>query len=362
MSVHLLGVGSMGTLLAHKLVQAHPAINKNFTLLFRNIQSLDAFRHQDSKLVVNKRNNTTSFSTFHSDYQIPKNETLENLVVACKAHQTEGALRRYVPNITPETNIVLVQNGMGVADRLIEKYWPYKEQRPNIYQCISTHGAFKSSPFVCNHVGVGRLDIGRVPLVEYGEKLSLSNIDNDRAPPLPIIDLITSTKPLHASYLNYPDFLLKQIEKLVVNTCINPLTAIFDCLNGELLYTTTLPQLIKKIIREDIRVLKMEYPVLGEIPETESVLDEERLLNVVLDVCQLTAKNSSSMREDVRLLKPTEIYWLNGYITSLARKHNVYAPTNQFLESMVKEKLSIDRNIEKNQIDTVIRKFGENLK
>ena len=45
------------------------------------------------------------------------------------------------------------------------------------------------------------------------------------------------------------------------------------------------------------------------------ILNTNRLLKSVVDVCKITAKNSSSMRQDVRNLRNTEIQNLNGYIS-----------------------------------------------
>lgn len=367
--VHLLGVGAMGSLLSHELVQAHPHIIPNFTMLFKDSVSFDSFKHQDSKLVMNKLDNTSSFSTINSDYRVPVESKIENLIVATKTHQTTDALRKYVDHITPDTNILLLQNGMGMLEHLNLTYWPYPERRPTIYQCISTHGAFKSSPFVVNHVGIGRLDIAKVT------ESSISDPSSDAASPysdvkemltqlqLPeFIRDILSTKALNAHYLAYPQFLLKQIEKLIINTCINPLTAIFDCLNGELLYSPSLTKTMKKVIGEDVKVFKAEFPLLETIPDTEAVLDEDRLLQLVIQVCRTTAKNSSSMREDVRLLKNTEIHWINGYIMNLAKKHDISANTNQFMLDMVREKLAISRATEKHSINTVLSQVNENLK
>ncbi|CAK7895953.1 2-dehydropantoate 2-reductase [[Candida] anglica] len=363
---HFLGVGSMGSLVAHELAKANPIAQKEITLLFKNNPTVDSFKHHDSRITVNTVTNSdisTASSQLLGAHHIQPSEPLENLVISTKAYQTEDALRRYIPNIQPSTNLILLQNGMGMWEHLLSVYWPYEANRPNIYQCISTHGAYKSAPFTCNHVGLGKLDIAKVEPHQAKYKKRKSN--TTAAPlsdPPEIIRLLLDTPALNTSYMDFPNLLLKQIEKLVVNACINPLTAIFDCQNGDLLYTATLPKLMTKVIREAILVFKLEYPQLQSLPEAEVILNEDRLLNSVLQVCKLTAKNSSSMREDVRLLKPTEIYWINGFISRLGQKHRIPTNTNNLLQEMLSTKLSISRVQEDQSLNLVLDTVNQYIK
>ena len=334
MKIHFLGVGAMGSLVAHEVARAHPAANSVLTLLLRTPAALEAFRQQDSKLVVNKGDGSSSFSTFQSQCGLARGEHIDNLVVATKNYDTPGALLRYLAHILPATTILLVQNGMGMAAHLREVHWP--RAAPRILQCVSTHGAFKLAPFVCNHVGVGALEI------EGGEEES------------PLVRLLTETPALEARVLPPSQFVLRQIEKLVVNTCINPLTAVLDCLNGELLYSESLHNMMRRIIREDVRVLRLEYAAVLGTPQAAACLDEERLLGAVVDVCRRTAGNSSSMRQDVMLLKPTEAPWLNGYIVDLGKKHGVATTTNHLMRALVHEKVQIGRGVERHLLDTIL--------
>lgn len=124
--------------------------------------------------------------------------------------------------------------------------------------------------------------------------------------------------------------------KLVVNCCVNPLTVIYDCKNGDLLSNTRARKMIKDVCAEAAGIIaKMDVEAHDDEPEnrlpyiptpTTATLEEE-----VLRVIQQTADNHSSMLVDVRRCRETEIEYINGYLTRLGQAYDVPTPTCQRL-------------------------------
>jgi len=52
-------------------------------------------------------------------------------------------------------------------------------------------------------------------------------------------------------------------------------------------------------------------------------------------MAELTAGNRSSMLQDVRNGRPTEIDWINGEVVRRGRRHNVPTPVNEALLKLV---------------------------
>ncbi|ODV67975.1 2-dehydropantoate 2-reductase [Hyphopichia burtonii NRRL Y-1933] len=351
--IYVLGAGSMGSLLAHELRQSAPEI-ANPTLLFKGEQRLRDFIAHESKITVIRQKGENIFkseSQLAAGWQPPMSREgipshIDNLIVATKTYLTEAALRPYIGNLSSNSNVLFLQNGMGVADDLRRKFWPSSINRPNFFQIISTHGAYKALPNVVHHVGLGKLSIGYIPKHRHSLQSDELKLDGNLKNSPKIIELLTESKNLNASYIKHNPLLLVQMEKLVVNACINPLSAVLDCLNGDLLYGNKTFELMKKVVQEAVDCFKAEYSFIKFDPQSSSFLDVGRLLNTVLDVCKLTASNSSSMREDVRHLNRTEIDWINGYIVKLGTRHRIPTPVNRLLISMVNNKLSIEQSIE----------------
>ncbi|KAK6199967.1 ketopantoate reductase PanE/ApbA C terminal-domain-containing protein [Scheffersomyces amazonensis] len=350
--IFVLGAGSMGCLVAHELKQAFGK-QVNPILLFKTQKVLDLYNNEGSEITIIKSQNSnilTSKSRINGACKPPiidnKQEIINNLILSTKTFQSFSALENYIPHLTKDSNILILQNGMGMVPLLTERFWPAEWNRPNIFQAISTHGAYKSSLNVVHHAAPGKLTISYIPR---------SNEDIEIPNKIPqFIDDIINTPNLNASYENYNSFLLIQMEKLIVNATINPITALLDCFNGDLLHAERISSLSTRIIKEATDCLFAEYKILQSIPEAESYLSHSRLLNTVLSMCNTTAKNSSSMREDVRHLNNTEIDYINGYIVKLGIKHNISAMTNKTIVDLVKNKLSIDRAIEKNATKFVV--------
>ena len=57
----------------------------------------------------------------------------------------------------------------------------------------------------------------------------------------------------------------------------------------------------------------------------------------LLRIITATASNSSSMREDAKAQRRTEIDFINGAICRLAATHNMDCPTNRYLWESIRQ-------------------------
>lgn len=114
-------------------------------------------------------------------------------------------------------------------------------------------------------------------------------------------------------------------EKLAINCVINPLTALNQCLNGDLAqekYTSTIEQLIDEVCA---------------VAKTKDInLSTEELSGSVNKVISATANNHSSMQQDIAQQRKTEIEYITGYLLAQAKIHKITAPANQALYEKIK--------------------------
>jgi len=114
--------------------------------------------------------------------------------------------------------------------------------------------------------------------------------------------------------------------KLVISSAINPLTALTRVKNGELLENPSARALMGELAGETAAVanslgVRLPFAHPGRAVE---------------EVAQLTAKNQSSMLQDVLRGAPTEIDAINGAIVRLAKGKNLEVPVNQTVWSLIK--------------------------
>ncbi|RLV93529.1 hypothetical protein JA1_002308 [Spathaspora sp. JA1] len=343
--VHILGAGAMGSLLTHDLSTQFPQTFQPTIFLKPGTANMDTKTIKLSRQIgpnwttTNVTVNTIKPVDFLASItKYDKHGHIDNLIISTKAHQTTSAITPFIPYLSKSSNLLIVQNGMGRVNFLREKFWA--DSCPNIYEVVATHGAYIDEGIV-RHASPGKLTIARHPSAQ-----STATPD--------IVNMILDTPSLNADLVDYNQFLIVQCEKLIVNCCINPLTALFDCFNGDLLHGgQELTLIFTRIIQEALSVLHKEYP-LSSIPEASVFLNQARLLNHVLTIVKATRKNSSSMRQDVRMLRNTEVDNLNGYVGYLGRKHDVNTGLNRMIAELVKVKLNINKGVNQGVLDSIL--------
>lgn len=117
---------------------------------------------------------------------------------------------------------------------------------------------------------------------------------------------------------NWKDVMHK---KLVVNVCINPLTALLQVKNGDLITNPFFYQMMEQVFHEVVFLVKEEKEMVWEM---------------VRHVCERTSHNTSSMLADVRANRQTEIGAIVGYVLEEAKKQQQSVPTLQFLFDAIK--------------------------
>jgi 2-dehydropantoate 2-reductase len=121
--------------------------------------------------------------------------------------------------------------------------------------------------------------------------------------------------------------------KLVINAGINPLTAILRVPNGELLARRDAAWLMCAAAREAVAVAEAKGV---DLPFEESELE-------VMNVAQRTAKNHSSMYQDILRGAPTEIDAICGSIVEEGSKHGVPTPINETFLHLIRAFIDIPK-------------------
>lgn len=293
MKWHILGVGSIGGLWASHLSLA----GQHVTLLLKDSDTLEEY--SISPLQLESENNIVSpeLDTTTVD---DLNSNIDYLLVTTKSFSTQGALKSIEQHFTDETKILLLQNGMGFQQQLVARY---PEQ--TVIAGITTDGAYRKSRFHLVQAGSGFTRFGAL------SQISTQTIDQLRG----------CFKSLQLKVEWVDDIHTPMWHKLAINACINALTAIHRCRNGELLVGEETRQAIIELATETEQVIRasgIEPPV-------------PTLLNRVFEVIEATSENYSSMYQDIVHGRKTEIESINGFICNQGAKLGIETPLNQKL-------------------------------
>ncbi|EMC98048.1 hypothetical protein BAUCODRAFT_32053 [Baudoinia panamericana UAMH 10762] len=248
---------------------------------------------------------------------------IDNLIVTVKAPQTIAALSAIAHRLNQTSTICFLQNGLGIVDEMNDKLFPDIATRPNYIQGVITHGAntpphiADRDPFFAIHAGHGTIALSPLPKAGFQQSSTPSEGKNWGAELSPttryLMRALTRTPVLCAVGFTPTELLQQQLEKLAVNSVLNPLTAVLDARNGSLLYNLALTRTMRMLLAETSLVMR-SLPELQNIPNVNQRFSAERLEHLVVGVANRTQDNISSMLADVRAGRRTEIDYINGYI------------------------------------------------
>lgn len=213
------------------------------------------------------------------------------------------------------------QNGMGHMDILREILGSLP-----IYAAITTEGASRTGQNRVVHAGRGETRIGQF----FSSDLSKTEEETVLGPLLQALN----GAGFNASY--DPAILERMWRKLIINSVINPLTALLETENGRLIESPYIRNVMKKLWEEGIAVAAAERISL-----------DNGLWEEILQVCRNTYHNRSSMLQDIMNGRNTEISAINGFLVQKGAEHGLEMTANQLLLSLVCAKE--DRRTEKGE-------------
>lgn len=232
-----------------------------------------------------------------------------DLVLLCvKSYDVASGLKRAASLLRADTLLLALQNGIAHLE-LVER---------RAGDClaavgVTALGATQLAPGYVRHGGFGLTRIGFLhPPTSYGAARlkSMAALLNDAGLATRIV----------------ADMRGQVWAKLLVNVGINGLTAIQGCRNGGLL---DLPE-----VTDQLAAAVLEAAAVARALKIHVVADP---VAATLEVCRATRDNISSMLQDIRHKRPTEIDAINGAVVELGRHLHVPVPMNELLVRQVKE-------------------------
>lgn len=282
---YLLGAGNMGTLAAWYLTRAGHAV----TVIKDNASPM-----QEKTLCFPDGQRHSLNLPVRAPGQI--STTIDHLIVAVKTPYSQVALAPIIQHLHTRTQLIRLQNGLGALDGLL----PHGILPLEAVSTSAVKGQHPHHDIVAENT---------TWLGGHGEKPPWMNGLQNHWP-----NLVWTR-----------DIRIPQWQKLVANAVINPLTALHDVPNGQIIDDPSLRLCAEKICMEAdmvLQALNNDWP--------------GQSLDNVLAVARATANNTSSMRADRQRGATTEIDAINGWIVRQADQLGIEAPENQAVVSALR--------------------------
>jgi 2-dehydropantoate 2-reductase len=293
-SLLIVGSGAMATLFAGRLV----ASGVDVTILGTWEESLQALRTHGVR-ILNFDNKEDTYPVRVVDNPSDCRGAKYALVLV-KSWQTPRAAKQLAGCLQTDGLALTLQNGLNNRQTLTNALGAQR-----VALGVTTSGATLIEP------GLVRPVVDEI--VSLGVHSRLKPLADMLREAGFVVDLVTDTSALLWG-------------KLVINTAINPLTALLRVPNGELLSRPTARNLLGVTARETAAVavargVRLPYPDPVVAVET---------------IARRTAGNHSSMLRDVMRGAPTEIDAINGAIVKAGEETKVPTPVNRTLWQLVK--------------------------
>jgi 2-dehydropantoate 2-reductase len=224
----------------------------------------------------------------------------EIVCLCVKAYDTLAATRAAQALVGPNSGFVSLQNGLGNAE-VVSSVIPSGQ----IICAVTAHGATSRGCGHVVHAGVGVTTVA--PFRPQAGRLSEAFAG------------VLRQAGFEAELAGEAAGMIWS--KLIINAAINPVTAIWNTTNGAILERQELKEQCLAAAREAQSVAR----ALG-VP-----LAYDDAGATVLDVCRRTGANVSSMLQDLRRHKRTEVDAINGAIVREARRLRLNTPVNEHL-------------------------------
>lgn len=298
MRIAVLGAGSIGILFGTLL---HESGNE-VTLYNRNRNIVRTVRRNGARVQEGLRIIQATIPI-----EAPPRNLREKdiVIVTVKAYDTPDVARKYRGRIDPGTIVLSLQNGLGNYETLAGHLG-----KTSVIVGSTTEAALMAKPGLVVHTGHGQTWLGEYDGRESDRCNQIGQVLRKAGLPA------TPTRDIRGIIW----------KKAIVNSAINPLSALTRWTNGELGQSEDLRTIMREVIYEGSRIGAAEGVVL----------DARRLMGFATRILHATAQNRSSMLQDIESRRRTEIEQLNGILVKSGRKHWVQTPFNSILVHLVK--------------------------
>ncbi|WP_165763857.1 2-dehydropantoate 2-reductase [Halalkalibacter urbisdiaboli] len=289
MKIAIVGAGSIGMLVASFFYSA----GHHVILLTKREEQMKELRQHGLNYVYKDTERKRAMIEVNQLDNVRKLE-VDCTIIAVKSYEVETILNKLSNLKGSKKAILFLQNGMGHLHMLSNL--AYSE----VGVAVVEHGALRELDYLVQHTGVGRI---KWALFTGGDQILMAMMES----------------------VHQPFFLIERRDdwqemlesKLIVNACINPLTALLKVENGELLHNPHFYKLMQHVFTEVQAILHLEH--------------SQQSWDLVKQVCHNTSHNRSSMLKDVENERKTEVDSIIGYLLIRADKQNIEAPLLNFL-------------------------------
>ncbi|MBX3301793.1 MAG: 2-dehydropantoate 2-reductase [Nitrospira sp.] len=294
--VLVVGAGSVGGFFGAHLAKNNP----NVSFLLRT-RTCDVIKQKGLTIRSAGGSFTVRPPVASDPREFPKPDLI---VLGVKAYDLDHVIDQLEPVLTDDTVILTLQNGIDTEDRILARL-----NRDCVVGGVAYIYSKIAEPGVIDHYKKGAVAIGE-----------LMGMESQRL--LKIRELFASAD---ISCQLSRDIRRAKWEKMCWNCVFNPITVLIDDHVAKALDHPEMTGVIRQIVGEVAAVsATLKVPLPLDMPE--------RVVKATQEIRDI----HTSMYDDWKAGRPTEIDYLNGFVVERGRKLGIPTPVNEALTAMIK--------------------------
>ena len=297
MRIAVVGPGAIGGLFGSRLHRAGQSV----LLIYHNKRVAASIERKG--VTLRELSGKVIRTHLEAKSSLSRHDSPELVLVTVKAYDTQEVASLLKKSIAPKVPVLTLQNGLGNVESLQSQLGSH-----SIIAGATSEGALTTRPGEVVHTGHGMTWIG-----EINGRVS------DRC-------LIIETALRRAGFSTTISNNIQGVlwAKAIVNSAINPITALTHVRNGGVQSIPELREVASKIVGEGIAVAHANGILLEPSPKS-----------LLAKVLASTPTNKSSMLQDIEARRKTEIRQLNHMISLRGSAVRVSTPFNDLLTTLV---------------------------
>ncbi len=293
-NILVIGTGALSTLFAARLSES----GHHVSMLGTWKDGIQALNQNGAR--VSELDGTERAFQVHATDDPGEVSNVKHAIVLVKSWQTKRVAEKLKGILAPDGMVLTLQNGLGNRETLARDLGAGR-----VALGVTTTGA--------TLLGPGLVKVGGEGVISLEQNQALGPLEAALRSSNFNLQIVNDARSLMWG-------------KLIINAAINPLTALLQVPNGELLSHSWTRKAMSALAREAAAVAQAE----------QISLPFSNPIEAVEEVARKTAKNLSSMFQDVRRGAPTEIDAICGAVTKRGEAHGIATPYNRSCWQLVK--------------------------
>jgi 2-dehydropantoate 2-reductase len=233
------------------------------------------------------------------------------IILSVKAYDLDEVMNQIEPVLTDQTVILTLQNGVDTEDRILARF-----QRDCVVGGVAFIYSKIAAPGVIDHYKKGTVAIGELMGHQSPRLLAIADLFKQAGIPCQLTEDVRRSK----------------WEKMCWNCVFNPLTVMIDDKVAKALDHPEMLRVIQQIVGEVVAVAAaVKVPLAADMAEKVVRWTQE-----IRDI-------HTSMYDDWKAGRPTEIDFLNGHVAKIGREFGIPTPLNDLLTAVIKTITERDR-------------------